>query len=133
MGVAIGSAEKYDIGAPSMSPKRDSGPEGKVSTTDDHSITFGGLSRDVPSTEQFVVAKAIMGADLTECMSRDALTKASRDCQALLSADVMGVYSPERVAGLCSDFGLKPGSALDLTNGFDFVIRTDRKRTWDIV
>ena len=104
-------------------------PEGEVPTPTDHSTTFAGLS----SMERYVVAKAIMGADLTECMSRDALTEASRECQALFSADVMEVYSFERVARLCADFDLKPGSSLDPTNGFNAYIRVDRKRAWNIV
>lgn len=51
----------------------------------------------------------------------------------LLSKDVMEMYSPERVAKLCSDFGLRLGASLDLTNGFDFDTYDDRKRAWDIV
>ena len=45
----------------------------------------------------------------------------------------MEVYSPERVAKLCGDYGLQPGASLDLTNGFDFDTFADRKRAWDTV
>ena len=79
VGLALDRSEKYDIGTPSTSPMRDSIPEGEVLTPTDHSTTFAGLS----SMELYVVAKAVLGADLTECIPRDKLTKAFRDCQAL--------------------------------------------------
>ena len=81
MCVAIDRADKHDIGTPSTSPMNDGAavdmPEGEVSTPTDHSTTFAGRS----STERSVVAKAIIGVDLTECTLRDALTQASRDCR----------------------------------------------------
>ena len=53
--------------------------------------------------------------------------------RALLGVDIMEVYSPERVTGLCAKFGLQSGAALDLTNGYDFDLEADRKRCWKIV
>ena len=47
---------------------------------------------------------------------------------ALLSVDVTEVYSPERVAAVCSKFGLTQGSSMDLTTGWDFDTQADRSR-----
>jgi hypothetical protein len=51
----------------------------------------------------------------------------------VLGVDIVEMYSRERVAKLCKQFGLSPGCSLDLTNGFDFDTASDRKRAWDIV
>ena len=45
----------------------------------------------------------------------------------------MEMYSPERFAKLCKQYGLSPGCSLDLANGFDFDTAADRKRAWDTV
>ena len=50
----------------------------------------------------------------------------------VLSADVMEVYRPERVAALCKDSGLRPGASLDLTNGCDSDVVEDRQNVWNI-
>ena len=48
------------------------------------------------------------------------------------TSELVGV-SPERVAKLYADHGLKPGCSLDLTNGYDFDTIADRRKAWDIV
>ena len=41
---------------------------------------------------------------------------------------VAEVYSPPRVIELAQQFGLRRGFALDLTNGWDFTLASDRAR-----
>ena len=105
----VGGGEKYDVATPPTSPMRDDVPvtrqEEELPMPTDHGTAFIRSSW----TERYGGAKAIMGADLTEVMSKDVLLRESRDCQALLRAGVIEVYSSERFAELCSDFGLKPG------------------------
>ena len=45
----------------------------------------------------------------------------------LLNVDVVEAYSPPRVTPEAEKFGLKPGEAWDLTNGWDFTRKDHRK------
>ena len=47
---------------------------------------------------------------------------------AIAAVDVVEVYSPPRVTEEARKFGLQPGEAMDLTTGWDFRQREDRKR-----
>ena len=49
----------------------------------------------------------------------------------LASADVVEVFSPERVGEMCKKFGLEQGAAMDLKNGYDFDLAKDRARCWE--
>ena len=42
-------------------------------------------------------------------------------------ADVTELYSPNRVNAMCADYGLQPGSSLDLTNGWDLSLKGHRE------
>ena len=44
------------------------------------------------------------------------------------SVDVSEVYSPPRVTARAPDYGLKPGTAMDLATGWDFNHRSERKQ-----
>ena len=44
----------------------------------------------------------------------------------LMSADVTEVFSPERAAAVCKEFGLKPGLSMDIKSGYDFDNKKDR-------
>ena len=46
----------------------------------------------------------------------------------IMSVDVTEVFSPARVNKLVAKFGLTPGAALDLTNGWDFSLAADWNR-----
>ena len=35
----------------------------------------------------------------------------------MFGADVVGIYSPEKINNVCASFGLSPDSSLDLTTG----------------
>ena len=47
--------------------------------------------------------------------------------------DMMEMYSPRRVTAECPRFGLKPGEAMDLTNGWDFRQETSRAKAWTYI
>ena len=49
---------------------------------------------------------------------------------AILGVDITEVYSPERVNEVARKHGLRPGSSMDLTNGWDFTKAEDRRRAW---
>ena len=49
----------------------------------------------------------------------------------ILGVDITEVYSPDRVNEVARRWGLRPGSSMDLTNGYDFTKASDRKRAWD--
>ena len=46
----------------------------------------------------------------------------------LLNVDVTEIYSPPRVAEVCKQFNMTPGSSMDLATGFDFDKGEDRRR-----
>ena len=48
----------------------------------------------------------------------------------LMGADVTEIYSQERVTKMARRYGLKAGIAMDLVNGYDFNKIEDRKRAW---
>ena len=43
------------------------------------------------------------------------------------------MLSPERVTSVCKQYGLVPGQAMDIKNGFDFDLAVDRKKVWDSI
>ena len=88
---------------------------------------------DLSELDRLIVERAILGCDMTEVVGTESAKRLLSSLGELLSKDIMEMYSPERVAKLCADFGLRPGASLDLTNGFDFDTYEDRKRAWDIV
>ena len=61
----------------------------------------------VDALEMKILAKVLMGVDLTE------------------------VYSPERIARVCMKYNLKAGSSMDLLTGYDFTKPEDRRRAWE--
>ena len=48
----------------------------------------------------------------------------------LNSTDMAEMFSPERVTAVCKDYGLTPGAAMDIKNGYDFDKVADRNRCW---
>ncbi len=49
----------------------------------------------------------------------------------LMSADVTEIFSPERVASVCREFGLEPGLSVDIKSGYGFDSKKDRDRCWE--
>ena len=69
----------------------------KMRRTTEEIMRDPGMDIDsLDDTELNIVARCILGADITE------------------------VFSPERITALCDKFGLVKGSAMDLQNGWDF-------------
>ena len=85
--------------------------------------------------DQLIVSRAFLGHDLHEVYSNKRLCLASSRnmvesyCK-LASVDVSEMFSPERVTKVCEEFGLVPGQAMDLKNGFDFDRAADRNKAW---
>ena len=89
--------------------------------------------RQLSSTDCLFLSSALIGKDMNEVVGPVSVSWIEKAVGEVLGVDIMEMYSPERVATLCKQFGLSPGCSLDLTNGFDFDTAADRKRAWDIV
>ena len=100
---------------------------------DDRLVLTPQSDNDMLSVDRYVLARAIMGADMSEVLGPEKAKQISALVVKTLNKDIMEVYSPERVAAMCKDFGLRQGASLDLTNGFDFDTYADRKRAWEIL
>ena len=81
---------------------------------------------DVDSNEEKrvddeILHRAILGHDLTEIFSNKRLQLAADGhfINQLLRVDMSDMFSPERVTAVCRDYGLEPGRAMDLKNGYD--------------
>ena len=51
----------------------------------------------------------------------------------LLKVDISEMFSPERVTSVCKKYGLVPGQAMDLKNGYNFDLTADRKKAWESI
>ena len=51
----------------------------------------------------------------------------------LASTDVSEMFSPERVTKVCKQYGLTPGAAMDIKNGYNFDLAADRAKAWKSV
>ena len=80
-----------------------------------------------------ILYHAVLGHSLTEVYSNQRIKLAADRFVAskLMSVDVSEIFSPERVSAVCSAYGLKPGQAMDIKNGFDFDKAADRQKAWD--
>ena len=87
---------------------------------------FGTVGGDTPPR----TSDGDIVVDSMSCMSS---IEAKILAHAMLGVDITEVYSPERVTKLCAKFGLVQGSALDLTNGWDFDLEDHRKQAWKLV
>ena len=60
----------------------------------------------------------------------DSMSEADRKflAAAILRVDITEVYSPERVAKVAQESGLRAGSSFDVTNGWDFNLEGHRKK-----
>ena len=85
--------------------------------------------------DQNIVYHAVLGHDLTEAYSsmRLKLGEARFVAGQLMRVDMSEMFSPERVTSVCKQYGLIPGQAMDIKNGFDFDLTADRKKAWDSI
>ena len=76
---------------------------------------------------------AILGRSIHETYSNSRIDLAvtRQTAEAIMSGpmntDVTEIFSLERVAQVCREFGLRPGCSTDINSGYDF----DDKRDWD--
>ena len=87
----------------------------------------------MPSAKCYVISRVVLVADLTEDVNSNQVKRAAEVAGEIWSEDIMEMYSPERVAALCTKHGLAAGCSLDLTNGFGFNTAEDRRRAWQIL
>ena len=131
-----GMAEKFVMATPTGADefgrhgdKMPVTPERETFTYPEPDITFGSLT----AIEKYVIGKAMLGSDISECTAPAELRKNATSVGHILDVDIRDVYSPERVAKLCRKHRLTPGCSLDLTNGYDFDKAADCERAWDII
>ena len=43
------------------------------------------------------------------------------------------MFSPERVTAVCKQYGLSPGQAMEIKNGYDLDLAVDRKKAWESI
>ena len=85
------------------------------------------------------VSLALLGRSIHEVYSNSridtAVARQSAEAMMLMSVDVTDIFSPERVAAVCNEFGLKPGMSMDITgkSGYDFDNKKDRNRCWEAI
>ena len=80
-------------------------PERELPTYPLPDITFSSLT----AIEKYVIGKAILRSDISECIAPVELRKIASSAGRLLDVDIMEVYTLERVAKLCRKHWLSPG------------------------
>ena len=85
--------------------------------------------------DQEIIYRAILGHDLMEVYSSTRMKLAAdrHMVSQLLKVDMSEMFSPERVTSVCKKYGLVPGQAMDLKNGYDFDLTADRKKAWEFI
>ena len=89
--------------------------------------------------DEAILSKAILGHSLHEVYSNKRIQLAVNRCSMerincqLGSTEVSEIFSPERVATVCSRMGLVPGESMDIKSGYDFDTLADRKRCWESI
>ncbi len=84
-----------------------------------------------------IISRAMLGQNLHEAYSNSRINFAvcrqtvESSKGGLMSADVTEIFSPERVASVCREFGLEPGLSMDIKSGYDFDSKKDRDRCWE--
>ena len=91
-------------------------PAAKRSITGEMTNGEDGLDVDtfrVKREDMKIVSLALLGRSIHEVYSNSridtAVARQSAEAMMLMSADVIEIFSPERVAAMCKEFGLKPG------------------------
>jgi hypothetical protein len=94
-------------------------------------------SLQVKREDMKIVSLALLGRSIHEVYSNAridvAVARQSAEAMMLMSTDVTEIFSPERVASVCKEFGLKPGMSMDIKSGYDFDKKEDRDRCWESI
>ena len=84
-----------------------------------------------------IVSLALLGWSIHEVYSNSridtAVARQSAEAMMLMSADFTDIFSPERVAAVCKEFGFKPGMSMDIKSGYNFDNKKDRDRCWEAI
>ena len=83
--------------------------------------------------DQLILYHAILGHDLTKTSLNARLTFAGNRhvIGQRMGVDMSEMFGPERVTAVCKQYGLVPGQAMNIKNGFDLAV--DRKKAWDSI
>ena len=110
-------------------------PGFKMKIIDDDEMDDGGENLDIgimksKQQDKEIIYHAMLGHDLTEVYGSERLElTANREfLRQIMSTDVSEVFSPERVTTVCEQYGLVPGEAMDIKNGYDFDLVSDQKK-----
>lgn len=116
------------VAAPQMVTTSDEATPGIKREATEPSTPDGRMAKKTrgPSDEITVEANQEMRDDMDNIEDQDQQDK-KLVSQILAGVDVTEIYSPERVVRVCAKYFLKPGSSLDLTNGWDFTKAAHRK------
>ena len=94
-------------------------------------------SLQVKREDMMIVSLALLGRSTHEVYSNAcfdaAVARQSAEDMMLMSADVTEIFSPERVASVCKEFGLQPRMSMDIKSGYDFDNKKDRDRCWEAI
>ena len=131
--------------APATKPKKSihaEEPDTKKSIIGDLTDDENDLDIDSLRAKQediHIVSMAILGRSIHESYSNSRIELAV-SCQTaeamingLMNTDVTEIFSPERVAQVCREFGLKPGLSMNIKSGYDFDDKKDRDRCWEAI
>ena len=85
-----------------------------------------------------ILSRAMLGKSLLEVYSNERIglavgRNAVESPNKLASTDVSEMFSPERLTKVCKQYGLTPGAAMDIKNGYNFDLAADRAKAWKSV
>ena len=79
--------------------------------------------------DRIIVSIALLWRSVHEIYSNaridTAVARQTAEGMMLMSVHVTVIFSPERFASVCKEFGLKPGMSMDIKSGYDFDIKTE--------
>ena len=89
--------------------------------------------------DMLIIGRALSGQSLHDIYSNSRINlavcrqTAESSKGGLISADVAEIFSPERVATVCREFGSEPRLSMDIKSGYDFDNKKDRDRCWEAI
>ena len=91
--------------------------------SEDEANSMDADSLQLKHEDMRIICRAMLGQNLHEIYSNSWINLAvcrqtvESSRNGLMSADVTEIFSPERVASVCREFGLEPGLSMDIKSG----------------